>query len=200
MSAALSHELWRFLRNIDDYLGERLVAPSPPSELFLRWVTPLSLIRTTAVFLRGVWVGDLSAAMVLATGNFAHLIGVWLTTGFVLPVITKQFGETINDSSSFAVVTYASVPLWLAGILYVIPEETSFLFIWSRGLVALIGLSGIYVLHRALCVLGLRARILIVVATTLSFAVAYGFLFMVAGLSSMLLMFLLRTATDTLGA
>lgn len=187
-------ELGRVFFDTRAYLVERLKELEPPSRLFVRWATPLILVRSGAVLLRGIVTGDIAAAFVLALGNFALQMGVWLAMGFSFPVLVRQFGHKVDDRQGFAIITHASVPLWLAGVLYAIPDEPPIVALWSRAMVALIGLYGVYVLYQSFDVLELRNRSAAVAATTVTFVVAYGFLFGLVGLSSTVLLLLLQSA------
>ncbi len=186
--------LTRIFRETRSFLEERLREPEAPSTLFLRFVTPLVAIRSVAVLIRGVLIGDISAGIVLALGNFVMQMAVWLAVSFALPVLVKQFGNQMDDRTGFAIMSYASAPLWLAGALYLIPEEPPLTFFWSRSLVAAIGGFGGYVLYRSFEVLELRRKTILIPAVAVGYAITYLFLFALIGLSTTLLLLLVRAS------
>lgn len=186
--------LTRIFRETRSFLEERLQEPEAPSQLFVRYVTPLVAIRSIAVFSRGFLIGDPTAGIVLALGNFVMQIAVWLAVSFALPVLVKQFGNRMDDRTGFAVMCYASTPLWLAGALYLIPEEPPLTFFWSRSLVAAIGGFGAYVLYRSFQVLELRRKTILITAVAIGYAVTYLFLFALVGLSTTILLLLVRAS------
>ncbi|MEO0815552.1 MAG: YIP1 family protein [Myxococcota bacterium] len=186
--------LTRIFRDTRSFLEERLSEPEAPSTLFVRFVTPLVLIRSVAVLLRGLLIGDPAAGIVLALGNFVLQMGVWLAISFALPVLVKQFGSRMDDQGGFAVMSYASVPLWLAGALYIVPEEPPFTFFWSRSLVAACAGFGVYVLYRGFQVLEIRRKSILVPAVVVGYSITYLFLFGLVGLSSTILLLIVRAS------
>lgn len=185
--------LTRMFRDTRSFLEERLGEPEAPSELFLRFVTPLVAIRSVAVLIRSLLMGDPAAGIVLALGNFVLQMGVWLAVSFALPVLVKQFRNEMDDRLGFSVMSYASAPLWLAGALYLIPEDPPLTFFWSRSLVAVLAGFGGFVLYRSFQVLELRPKTILIPAVAVGYTLTYLFLFALVGLSTTILLLLVRS-------
>ena len=163
------------LREPHHFLEEHLKDPDTAFVLFLQTALPLMTLRAAAVLLRSILFGALLPGIVLAIGSLALQIGVWLGLALVLPAIARQFHAEVKDRDAFALITFASVPMWLAGILFVAPEELWFFTIWSRLLVFAIALYGLYILARGLLLLGIDAKALpaLLAATGVAFFTLY---------------------------
>lgn len=190
-------DIWILARHSRQFLVERLADPPAPQNLLVRIVTPLVAIRALAVAVRSLISGTLLPGIVLGTGTLALQIGAWFGLGLVMPAIGRQFHAEVSDRQSFAIATYASVPLWLAGILYVVPEDPWFLFIWSRAVALLIGLLGLVLLRRSFSTLGVerKMRTPLAIATGGAYLTLYVFLSIVLGVASHIVLFVLALAT-----
>ena len=163
------------LKDPHRFLEEHLKESDTAFVLFVQVALPLMAIRAAAVLARSLFFGALLPGVVLATGSLALQIGVWLGLALVLPAIARQFHAEVRDRDAFALITFASVPMWLAGIFYVAPEELGFLTIWMRLLVFAVALYGVYILARGLLALGLDTKALpaILTATAVAFVTLY---------------------------
>lgn len=185
-----SLQLTQMFRDTRSFLRERLENAEAPSAFFLRFATPLIAIRSAAVMARGFIAGEALVGFVLALGNFILQMGAWLAVSFTLPVVVKQFGSQMEDRTGFAITSYISAPLWLAGILYVVPEEPPLTFFWSRALVAFLAGFGVYVGYRSLELLEVKGRSAVLAAMVGIYVVSYLFLFGLVGLSTTLFLFI----------
>lgn len=196
MSLVSHRDIWSVLRHPRAFLGERLAGPLAPSALFVGTVTPLAAVRGVAVVLRSVIAGSLLPGVVLGLGSFVLQLGVWLGLGLVLPALARQFGEEIDDRRGFALATYASVPMWLAGVLYVIPEDFWLLFLWSRGLVLVISLFGLYILHRGFSVLEINRKVRgpLLLGLSIAYLTTYVLLSVLVGVAAHVVLYVVAPA------
>jgi hypothetical protein len=163
------------LREPHEFLEDHLREPETAFVLFVQVALPLIAIRAVAVLGRSILFGSMFAGVVLAVGSLALLIGVWLGLALVLPAVARQFQVVVKDRDAFALVTFASVPMWLAGLFYLAPEESWFFSVWSRLLVFVVASYGVYILARGLMVLGVDKKALpgILTATAIAFVTLY---------------------------
>ncbi|MEO1172121.1 MAG: hypothetical protein AAFX94_08725 [Myxococcota bacterium] len=187
---APSLQITQMFLDTRSFLRQRLENAEAPSAFFLRFATPLIGIRSAAVLLRGMIAGEALVGFVLALGNFVLQMGAWLAVSFTLPVVVKQFGSRMEDRTGFAVTSYVSAPLWIAGALYIVPEEPPLTFFWSRALVTFFAGFGLYVGYRSFEILEVKSRSAVLGAMVAVYVVAYLFLFGLVGLSSNLFLFL----------
>lgn len=175
------------------FVAERLANPAPLQELLVRVVSPLASIRAVAVLLRSVVVGSTVSGVVLGLGSFMLQIGTWFAVCLILPTLARQFNETVDERQAFALTTYASVPLWVAGLLYTVPEELSVVFVWSRLAVLLVALYGLYVMYVGLALVEIqqKARLPLLGTIALAYLIIYAVLFTLLGITSHIAIFLL---------
>jgi hypothetical protein len=192
MSLVTHRDIWSALRHTRAFLADRLANPPPPSALFVGTVTPLAAVRGVAVLLRSVIAGSLLPGLVLGLGSFVLQLGVWLGLGLVLPALARQFGEEIDDRRGFALATYASIPMWLAGTLYVVPEDFWVLFLWSRGLVAIVSLGGLFILHHGFAVLEIHRKVRgpLLLGLSIAYLTAYVLLSVLVGIAAHIVLYI----------
>ena len=96
----------------------------------------------------------------------------------------------------FALATYASIPMWLAGALYVVPEEYWLLFLWSRGLVLLVALFGLIIMHRGFAALEVnrKVRAPLLVGLSIAYLTAYVLLSVLVGVASHIVLYVIAPA------
>ncbi|MBI5511470.1 MAG: hypothetical protein HY903_22145 [Deltaproteobacteria bacterium] len=154
---------------------ERHDRPQTPITLFVETALPLMMIRTAAVLLRSLLFGSLRPGLVLAVGSLALQLGAWLGLALVLPAIARQFYAELKDRDAHALATYASVPIWLAGVFYLLPEEAWPVLLWSRLLVLVVGLYGLYILACGFAALGIERKVVpgLVTAVGLAAVILY---------------------------
>ncbi len=186
-------EIWALLRQTQAFLTDRLDDPDAPRTLIVTFVAPLAAINCIAVFVRSLIVESLLAGFILGIGTFALQLGVWLSLAIILPAIARQFHTTIEDDHSFALATYASVPMWLATILFVIPDDYWLVSLWAR--LAIFGVStfGLFILQRGFVVLDVRpdVRTPLLVSIAVAYAAGYALLSMLVGLTAHILLYIL---------
>jgi Yip1 domain len=115
--------------------------------LFLDYLAPLAAIPALAVFLRKLASGlfDPFAALAVAVVTYgASVLGVYLI-GEIAYRLAAQFGARGDKLAAMKSVVYGSTPLWLAGIVFLLPSSFDFFFVFS--------LYSLYVLDRALPIL-----------------------------------------------
>ncbi len=181
------------LREPDGFLALHLRHERPLLPQVLTWFLPPLLVRPAAVFARSAIMDAPDTATVLAASSFALLLGAWLGVGLVLPALARQFQTPLLERDALLLAGFASVPLWLAGALFVVPETSAIAFWWSRSLVLVLALYGAFIVHQALAVLGARedARWPLTVAVAAAYVVIYAVLFVLVGLSSHAVLFIL---------
>ena len=151
-------ELRALVQSPKELLAARLADPPPPQWLLAWRVGPWAAVRPAAVLLRSLVAGTPLAGFVLGLGSFALQVGTWLGLALVLPALARQFHADIGERQAFTLATYASIPLWLAGVLFVVPEEPDLLFVWSRLLVMLVATFSLYITRLSLAALGVERR------------------------------------------
>ena len=125
------------------------VAAEEPNtqQILLGYVLPLALIPTIAVIigwgLIGIF-GFTSFTYGIAMG-LVQLINAFLSvlvTGFVIDLLAPSFGSQKNMGRAVQLVAYSMTPVWIAGILNILPSIG-----WLAGL---IGLYGLYLMYLGL--------------------------------------------------
>lgn len=179
-------ELKALISGSQSFFQSRLTEPPVPRSLFYNRVIPLAAVRPVAVLLRSVVGGTPLPGAVVGLGSFALQIGTWLGLALVLPALARQFHAEISDRQAFSLTTYASMPVWLAGAFYAVPEEPAFLFLWSRTLVLLVAVFSIYLIRQGIVALGVRRKMQLPLlgGITVAAVLIYGLLFMALGISS----------------
>lgn len=174
------------------YLSGHLRDLPPPRELLAGFVVPLVAIRAVAVLLRALVEGAAFPGFLLAAGSFLLQIGTWLALSIVLTPLARQFNIEIDEHTSHGLMAYASVPLWIAGVLYLMPEDPTAIWLWSRGAVLLTASYGLYIFFEGARALGVEARqrAALTVAVGAAYVIVYGVLFALLGLSMFVILFL----------
>ncbi|RKY91687.1 MAG: YIP1 family protein [Ignavibacteriae bacterium] len=113
-------------------------------QILVSYVLPLALIPTVAIIIGwgviGVW-GFTSFNYGIAVG-LVQLLNAFiavLLTAFVIDALAPSFGSQKNYGKALQLVAYSMTPVWIAGILNVIPSIG-----W---LGSLIGLYGLFLLY-----------------------------------------------------
>jgi len=116
-------------------------------QILLGYVLPLALIPTIAVIigwgLIGIF-GFTSFTYGIAMG-LVQLINAFLSVlvaGFVIDLLAPSFGSQKNMGRAVQLVAYSMTPIWIAGILNILPSIG-----WLAGL---IGLYGLYLMYLGL--------------------------------------------------
>ena len=176
-------------------LEERLRGSELPQVQFLLLVTPLVAIRPVMILFRSILSGTPLPGFVVGLGSFAQLCGAWLATALVLPAVLKQVGTEIDEHQSYTLTTYGSIPLWVAGVLYLLPEEPSFVFWWTRLLVLLISSYGWYLFVLGMRILGMpkKSEYWAVGATAVAVFTIYAVLSVLFGLGAHVVLFLIAS-------
>ncbi len=175
------------------FFTTRLADPAAAQSLFLTRVTPLAAIRPLAVGIRSLFAGSPLAGVVVGLGSYALQIGTWLGVALVLPALARQFHTVVDDRQAFVLTTYASTPFWIAGLLYLVPEEPAVLFLWSRLLVGLAALFSLFLVRQGLVAAGVRRKVLMPLLGSVAVAafLIYGLLFVLLGISSHVALFII---------
>ena len=119
--------------------------------LLIRWVAPFAAIRPAAIIFQSTVIGQPSVGVVLGLGSYALQFGTWLGISLIMPALARQFDAVILERQGFELVTFASIPYWLFGILFLAPESSiDILFWWSRLMVLLSAFYGLYILRQGL--------------------------------------------------
>lgn len=124
---------------------EAVVAEEPNiQQILLGYVLPLALIPTIATIIGwGVigMFGFTSFTYGIAMG-LVQIINAFLSviiTGFVIDALAPSFGSQKNMGRAVQLVAYSMTPIWLAGILNILPTIG-----WLAGLIGLYGLFLLY--------------------------------------------------------
>ncbi|MBC7792682.1 MAG: YIP1 family protein, partial [Clostridia bacterium] len=155
---SLNTDILDLLRDPHELMHEKLRRPPVLQHLAVTLVLPLICIRPAAVLLRSVATGRPVAGVVLGMSHLVLQLGCLVGLAVVLPTIVRQFRGQLSDRASFVLSAYASVPLWIAGCLYLAPEESVWLLFASRAAVIAMATYGIYLLHVGLEEAEVQAR------------------------------------------
>ncbi|HEX9006486.1 MAG TPA: Yip1 family protein, partial [Bacteroidota bacterium] len=127
----------------------QVVAGETPNiqQIILGYVLPLALIPAVATILGGLLFRSgifFSMSYYIATALVAfvaNVIGVFVTA-FVIDFLAPNFGSEKGLGRAVQLVAYSYTPMWVAGILNIIP---------GLGIIAaLVGLYGIYLMYLGL--------------------------------------------------
>ena len=182
-----------FFRDPRGFLELRLASPVPPRVLLRELVAPLAGIRAIATLVASLLGGDVLVGFVLGSGVYVLQIGTWAVLGLVVPRIARQMETTLGEAQAFVLVTYALVPSWLAGVVFVVPASSTLGWVWTRLLFLLVGVTGLYSLERGLSVLEIppRTRLVLLLATLTAASTIYVVLFTTLGIVAHILLFIL---------
>jgi hypothetical protein len=188
----------RLLRSPDGFLHTHL----QPDRSLLRetfvWFAPAMGVRPLAVLVRSLILDAPATAVVLTISSLVLQVGVWLSVGLVLPVVAHQFQTTMREREGLLLAGFASLPLWFAGALFLVPETAPVpVFWWSRLLVFILALYGVYIVFRALVVLSVRreVRVPLVTAMGVTYVALYFVLFVLLGISSHIMLFIFGSSS-----
>lgn len=186
-------DVLHLLRDPDAFLAAHLRAGRPLWPQVLAWFVPVVLVRPAAVFVRSLVMDIPVTALVLAGGSLALQVGAWLAVGSVLPPLARQFGASLHERDGLLLAGFMSVPLWLAGALFVVPETIALAFWSSRILVFVLALYGLFIAFRAFIVLGasVEARWPLVTALAAAYIAVYVVLIVLIGPSTHVALWLL---------
>ncbi len=116
-------------------------------QILISYVLPLALIPTVFSIIGWGVIGILgftSFTYGIAMGLvqlLSSFISV-LVAGFVIDALASSFGSQKNTGKAIQLVAYSMTPIWVAGVLYILPSIG-----WLSGLV---GLYGLYLLFLGL--------------------------------------------------
>lgn len=118
-----------------------------PTAILTGYVVPLALVPAVASTIGyGVFGGPFGASLTFGIGSgivsfVVSVLGVYLTA-FVMDLLAPNFGSQKNFGRAMQTVAYAYTPMWVGGILGIIPAIS-----W---LGSLFGLYGFYLLYLGL--------------------------------------------------
>lgn len=114
----------------------------------LKYVLPLALIPAIALFIRVGLIGRSMYGQRILSLEFgltqavvsllSTLIGVWLS-GFIIHKLAPTFKTTVSLDSAVRMVGFAYTPVWIAGVLNIIPMLGIIIFV--------AGIYGLYILY-----------------------------------------------------
>ena len=122
---------------------------TPHVKVFTSYVVPLALIPAVAAFIGygfmrvsvlGAFGGSLIGWGIRhAIMQYATMLGGVYITAFVIDALAEKFEAQKDFNRAFSLVAYSYTPMFVAGVLYVIPS--------LAGLASLAGLYGLYLLY-----------------------------------------------------
>lgn len=125
----------RVTKIITDPANEwRTIEPEPTTveQLYKGYIIPLAAITPIASFIGGVLIGTpvpfagmvrtplFSGLVVLVVTFVMALIGAYLNA-FIISKLAPSFDSVSDDRQALKLVAYATTPLWVAGILNLVP-------------------------------------------------------------------------------
>lgn len=185
--------LVRLFRDPRGFMLDHLQDRPNSVALFVHTVLPFASIRPLAILVRSLFLDSLVPGIVLALGSWVLQASVYAGAALLLPALAHQLAIKLEDRAGRATLCYAFVPLWLAGVLFVFPDEFGWLMVWSRVMVALTGLTGLYLFARGLRAQELDSRqaLALTIAMGLTVAVFYAFLSLFLAISAHIAIYLL---------
>lgn len=189
---AMVRDLRVLLAKPDVLFAAHLRAPPSPRRLFAELVAPLAAIRSLAELSSSLLVDEPFVGVVVGVSSFVLQIGAWLALTRLLPALAHQLRLELNHTQARLLATYASVPLWLAGVLYAVPEAPAATHQLSRVAVFLLALLGASIVHRGLRALGwdTPARSALTFGTGFTYTAIYGLLTFVLGVAASVILYL----------
>ncbi|HET6346695.1 MAG TPA: hypothetical protein VFH51_17305 [Myxococcota bacterium] len=174
-------------RTLPGYLD----SPRPIRHVLVQVALPLILLRSWAILARAVVLREVVAGVVLAVGSLILQLGAWAGLGVLLPRLLHPFAIPLGERQAFTLATVICAPLWLAGILFAVPEEPVALFVITRLGVLVAASYGFVILARALEHLSSDpdARSPAFMAVAAAYVVLYGVLFTLVGLSATVILY-----------
>lgn len=124
---------------------------APHGKVFTKYVVPLALIPAIAAFIgygltgysvMGVHVGSVSWGLRQAITQYIVMLGGVYLSAFVINALAENFGARKDFDRAFSLVAYSYTPMYVAGILYVLPSLS-----W---LASLAGIYGLFLLYNGL--------------------------------------------------
>jgi hypothetical protein len=118
------------------------------SKLFMSYVLPLALIPTICTFIGfgligqsyfGVRIASMDWGIRQAIVQFIAMAGGAYITAFVINSLAESNGAVKSLDKAFALVAYAYTPMYIAGVLFIIPSLSL--------VVSLAGLYSLYLLY-----------------------------------------------------
>ncbi len=86
--------------------------------------------------------GSIGAGIRQAVVSYISMVGGVYLTALIINLLADSFGSTKNFDKAFALVAYSYTPMFVAGILYILP---------SLSIIAgIVGLYGLYILYTGL--------------------------------------------------
>lgn len=164
---------------------------------FARLVVPLALVRPLAIILRSWAQSAFVPGLVMAIAALCLQVLSWACFGWALVGLTRLWGYKTTERQAFALSTAVSAPLWLGGVLYLVPEEPPVLFAVCRLLVLLCGAWGVVMLAYApFAGTGQIAtkRAALVALASATYAIIYTLFFVTTGLLATLATLYLQAA------
>lgn len=159
---------------------------------FARWAVPLVGLRSVAILARCWAQGAFVPGVIVAVAALALQLLTWGCFGWMLVVLTRLGHFQLTERQAFALATAVSVPLWLGGVFYLVPEEPPALFVVGRLAVFLCGTWGVVMLAHANWANSppLRRRRALLLAAGCGYGVIYALFFVTTGLLATLAAFL----------
>jgi hypothetical protein len=116
-------------------------------QILLGYVLPLALIPTIAVIIGWGLIGifgftSFTYGIAMGLVQFINAFLSVLVAGFVIDLLAPSFGSQKNMGRAVQLVAYSMTPIWIAGILNILPSIG-----WLAGL---IGLYGLYLMYLGL--------------------------------------------------
>lgn len=108
--------------------------------LYKSYILPVAAIPAIAMFIGllvfgGRWIGGAYALRAALFQYIGQLAGVFLSA-FIVAKLAPQFASREDQVQALKLVAYASAPVWVAGVLYLVPP-----------LAVLILLAGLYCIY-----------------------------------------------------
>ncbi|HSL22516.1 MAG TPA: Yip1 family protein [Vicinamibacterales bacterium] len=93
--------------------------------LYKSYILPLAAIPAIAMFIGlvvfgGRWIGVTYALRAALFQYIGQLVGVYVSA-FIVAKLAPQFASRDDQVQALKLIAYSSTPVWVAGVLYIIP-------------------------------------------------------------------------------
>ena len=151
--------LKQYLRHPISIIASFLENPPNASLIFWRFTLPLISLRPLAILFKGIQQNQSRAACIEAMGEFIILLIITLCLLLVLTPLAAQFNVCISHQQAWVLGNAALFFFWISGLLYALPQQQLWVFLWIRTSIFIWSMGGAFLLYHALPLIQCTAKI-----------------------------------------
>lgn len=188
---------WRLIAAPRTEMPRFLLHPDAIHATFNRFVLPWVGLRSLAIFLRSCAVKAYLPGLILALFALLLQLMTWMCFAWTLIACCRLWSIALSERQAFALSTAISLPLWLGGIFYLLPEDPP--LTWMLGRLAVVACSGWGVLMLSQVdwpnAPAPPKKQILLAGAAVAYVVIYGLFFVATGLLCWLFLWLLGAST-----